>query len=144
MQALYNKGLWDPGWGKLNPDGKIGPKEVEIFTCGQCHALALAVAKKTGWPFVALDPLGDSAAHCGVRAPDGRIIDVEGGWDARAWQRKWAASKIVEVDTKEVESRWSNRKGGGMHPPTKHAKLFVDEVLKRAGIEEEEWKKQAA
>lgn len=51
----------------------------EVFEYGQCHALALALNAKTGWPIVGLysPKLGDTN-HYLVRRPDGQLVDVRG------------------------------------------------------------------
>lgn len=135
MRALWNKHPWHTGYSELNPDGEITDVERTVFTEGQCHALALELSKATGWPFVAIDYEDDySAAHCGVLMPDGRILDIEGAHSFKEWKALWKG-EIKEIPLQEVMTRWSSRKGGNMHPPTRHAKLFVPAVLKLAGLD---------
>lgn len=76
--------------------GVIDEHAVTAFRNGQCHALALAIAERTGWPIVAIGPneccydedcvdAGDSSGlcfcqvqHLAVERPDGWLVDIEG------------------------------------------------------------------
>lgn len=64
-----------------------------VFKAGQCHALALALNERTGWPIVSVGPSecvcdehdDDSAgvcacqvSHLAVRSPDGDLVDIDG------------------------------------------------------------------
>lgn len=57
----------------------ITEKDVEQYTCGDCHILALSIHKRTGWPVCALeDEDGWANYHAFVKMPDGRFMDVRG------------------------------------------------------------------
>lgn len=129
MRATYNKNFFEAGYIELNPRGQIGENEKKAFTCGQCHALALAIVEATGWPFVAVNYAKWGAAHCGVRLPDGRILDVEGPHTESDWLKSWGSNLTEIADLSEVREKWPTSKGGDMHPLTKHAPKFVDAVL---------------
>ena len=76
--------------------GVIDEASIRAYRNGQCHALALALAERTGWKVVAIGPSecfydpdcpedNDSAGMCecqlrhlAVQAPDGRLADIEG------------------------------------------------------------------
>lgn len=76
--------------------GVIDGDAVTAYRNGQCHALALAIAERTGWPIVAVGPgeccydedcldTEDSSGlcscqvqHLAVERPDGWLIDIEG------------------------------------------------------------------
>ncbi|WP_217924948.1 hypothetical protein [Miltoncostaea oceani] len=56
------------------------------MTEGQCHAMALALHERTGWPLAALVVLDeeseiDQTLHCGVMTPDGAFLDAIGAHD---------------------------------------------------------------
>jgi len=65
---------------------------------GQCHALTLALHRRTGWPILTLhdrdvqidtsylEEFG-SVLHSGVVHPDGNFIDIRGKHDAEAMER---------------------------------------------------------
>lgn len=120
---------------RLNPDGVIDDQARAAFTRGQCHALAAAIRAVTGWPMVGvgIDP-GYGAFHCAVRAPDGRILDIEGAHAEGAWLQEWGqdGEAIAEVTDAEYRSWHPN---GDMHKPTKHAPLFVPAVLALGGYD---------
>lgn len=74
--------------------GTVDTDAVTAYTNGQCHALALALAERTGWPLVAIGhpepchmddcPVGADGMcdcqieHVAVQRPDGSILDIEG------------------------------------------------------------------
>lgn len=66
--------------------GVLDDRAHEAFTCGQCHAFALALHQITGWPLYLLchdasDPI-ESWTHVVVRRLDGAFIDIDGEcWD---------------------------------------------------------------
>lgn len=66
-----------------------------------------------------------------MKTPDNYILDIEGATKEEKWRKKWVwdDAPLTVIPLKVVEKTWSIRKGGGMHPPTKHAKLFVPAVL---------------
>lgn len=72
------------------------------FLNGQCHALALAISERTGWPLVAVaasecvydEDCGEDDSdggcgcqyeHIGVRSPDGEIVDIRGWHTDEDW-----------------------------------------------------------
>lgn len=67
--------------------GEIDNAARNIFSMGGCHILAVAIHDETGWPIVGVtDPdnvFGDrlgggSCVHYCVKAPDGKLIDIDG------------------------------------------------------------------
>lgn len=63
------------------------PDTVAAYMEGDCHAFAVALARRTGWPLAALvddgrryTPGSDfpTIAHVVVRSPDDRLLDVRG------------------------------------------------------------------
>lgn len=131
MRAIYNKDFFSHGYLQLNEDGRIGDNERKVFTSGQCHALALAVAKRTGWPFIAVDYEAQSgAAHCGVRLPGTtKILDIKGLHEEADWLSASGSSLVQIDDLDEIKRAWPYTKGGSMHTLTRHAEKFVDAVL---------------
>jgi len=79
---------------------------------GQCHALTLALHRRTGWPILTLHDSGvtidtsyleefGSVLHSGVVHPDGDFIDIRGKHDPEAMER--IAAYYVDED----RSRWA-------------------------------------
>ena len=64
------------GFGVLNNEAK------RVFSTGQCHAFAVALAELTGWPIKGLGGFmdtKDSPAHCVVYCPPlKKYIDIKG------------------------------------------------------------------
>jgi hypothetical protein len=59
-------------------EGTLDDRALLVFTGGQCHALALALQRRTGWPLVAVDETTGVCVHICVRRPDGLLLDVTG------------------------------------------------------------------
>lgn len=63
------------------------------FTCGDCHILARAIHRVTGWPMATFsfksgkERLPDT--HAFVRLPDGRYLDIEGVRTADEMYERW-------------------------------------------------------
>lgn len=68
------------------PPDRLRQLTEDTFQDGQCHALALALHERTGWPVWALRSPGRNGhdVHFVVRAPDGRLVDVTGARDVAA------------------------------------------------------------
>lgn len=63
----------------------------DVFSKGNCHSFALAVAKLTGWELCAKfyregNPI---PGHVFVKTPDGKYFDVEGLHDPEAFMKLW-------------------------------------------------------
>lgn len=92
-----------------DPQGNCYPEPVDVFTHGQCHALARALHDLTGWQIVLLcyTPFeGPSTEydwdHAVVRAPDGDLIDIEG----RGARERWLPRGLTverDVDREVIE-----------------------------------------
>jgi hypothetical protein len=63
----------------------------EIFTCGDCHYLARAISRITGWPMVAFMDDGRPNIHAMVKMPDGRMLDIYGPHSTRTARRRWSS-----------------------------------------------------
>jgi hypothetical protein len=64
----------------------------ELYTEGECEALADALHALTGWPVVVVGDAGGIAGwvHAGVRSPTGQVFDAEGPHDPTDWLTAWA------------------------------------------------------
>src|SRR4051812_44511858 len=68
--------------------------DIERYTCGDCHYLARALHKLTGWPMAAfVDRWGDPDRHAFVLTPDGDVFDVHGIESPHDARRRWRAPR---------------------------------------------------
>lgn len=109
--------------------GVIDRTAAEVFTTGQCHALALALHEHTGWPLRGLyrrpikDVNEDTPAHTVVESPKG-LVDIKG---LGVLQRHKEWSNILSVSKKDVLN-FEHRDYAA--PNMEAAQAFVDAVLK--------------
>lgn len=83
-QMTQNKGFqWAP-YEKVD--------DVTRFTEGDCHLLARAIHRHTGWTFCTFEYKGSPDAHAFVQRPDGLYVDVEGVVDEDALLNKWGSN----------------------------------------------------
>lgn len=73
----------------------IGPHEEYVYSCGQCHALALAIHERTGWQLAVLCPSEDAIPsedgdHVICITPDGLGVDIKGFRPLSEIQDQWA------------------------------------------------------
>lgn len=78
------------------------------FTAGECHLLARAIHRKTGWPVCAFIDRGFFDHHAFVRMPDGRYLDVEGVHSERELRKRWSLprARIGECPPDFLLSEW--------------------------------------
>lgn len=105
----------------------------QLFTAGQCHALALAIHEKTGWPLVAvwyssmpedINDYHDCPSHYMVQTPEGELLDITGTFeecdlDHRGWE-------YTTVDSNHADT-WIGR--SYLKPDMDIARQFVDSVV---------------
>jgi hypothetical protein len=109
-----------PFWGDRNrlPVDPDDPEVQYTFSNGQCHSLALALHRLTGWPLRVLcrrygsEPSDDllaarSGIHVVVEDPTGRFVDIDGPWNPKA-PANWAWEHTIPVP---VSSRAVRRLG---------------------------------
>lgn len=110
----------------LSP-GTLDERAVHAFTEGQCHALALVLHERTGWPLRWIEDEEGDPTHCYVLAPDGRGLDIAGSHDRDEFIEAWGAWD-EEVSVEEV--RALPRGSGGWRIPREDvAARFVDQIL---------------
>jgi hypothetical protein len=113
--------------------GVIDREARQVFTRGQCMALAVVLAEaNAGTPVIAYRPGTDSLAHTLVRLPSGDLLDIDGvhnaedvarDYDLADWDRDDFAAL---VDKAEGFAKWSD-------PPNyEMARTFVGAVTTRA------------
>lgn len=92
--------------------------DVDRFTCGDCHILARAINKLTGWPIhVFCDEPQDGPVqhwmwpnaqdHAFVITPDGQPLDIEGLHDDEAFISKWSSTGYHhEIEWDHLRTQW--------------------------------------
>jgi hypothetical protein len=95
-----------PFWGSVRelPLNIHDELVVDTFTRGQCHSLARALHRLTGWPLAVMcwDPEGNPAEdgdHVVVVDPDERFVDIRGAWQPGDY---WSQLEPIFVDDREV------------------------------------------
>lgn len=72
----------------INGYGVLDKKAEYVFTAGQCHSLALALHKLTGWEIrgFGVGPYNEPH-HCAVYCPElKRYVDIDGDWVVPRWK----------------------------------------------------------
>lgn len=73
----------------IDADGNVDAAAIQAFTCGQCHALALALHKLAGLPLVGVYTRRyGTPDHMLVQLPNGSYLDIEGPGAEVRW-RNW-------------------------------------------------------
>lgn len=78
--------------------------DVERFSYGDCHILALALHKLTGWKLGAFDAGGWPDTHAFVIDPTGRCWDVHGPSDQENFLKRWGTYGVEGI-IEGVEAR---------------------------------------
>lgn len=86
--------------------GVINQNAVAAFNRGQCHSLAYAINKDTGWPILGIGDSNSSPNHCVVYNPNiDDYIDISGpGSLGRGMHSDWAYEMIREILPAEIET----------------------------------------
>lgn len=109
--------------------------DVIAFTRGDCHVLAAALNRRTGWPIYAFsDRVNDPSYHAFVLLPDGRALDVLGVRSVemvRAWVRSHPgganAGPAVATDWPTLRELWGATVKSTYAPV--RARRVADELL---------------
>lgn len=92
---------------EINDQGVIDEEAEKVFTRGQCHSLALALHRQTGWPIIGfIDRYDDPEipGHCVVYCPQlDEYVDICGIGALIRWQKRWDA-KPIPLATEAVEN----------------------------------------
>src|SRR4051812_34273463 len=75
---------------------KITERDVQWFTEGDCHYLARAINRRTGWPMAAFrDEEGWPDLHAFALMPNGRVLDVYGPQTKQEAKRRWKTRQPI-------------------------------------------------
>ncbi|GLY55197.1 hypothetical protein [Lentzea sp. NBRC 102530] len=112
----------------------------EVFEYGQCHALALALHARTGWPIVGLhsSKLGDTS-HYLVRRPDGLLVDVRGTRTEQEVLEQWDAGYpgFYTVRDYQAVHLWAEVQRDDMEDPADVWPLAQQTAARLAGAEQD-------
>lgn len=115
-------------WGDWAPTAL----DIERFTAGDCHYLARAIHKLTGWPMAAFSATyGEPDLHAFVSLPDGRVLDVQGACSLHDMRKRWSTTRA-----KTQTFSWDELKVFG--PPEYGASVARARIVARrllAGLE---------
>ena len=80
---------------------------IEAFTTSQCHSLARAIHRLTGWQLCVMGrvegPVAEAGDHVVCRMPDGRLVDIEGAWDQNdRWKHMRAVTPVSESTVRRL------------------------------------------
>lgn len=91
----------------------------DVFEAGYCHALALAVHERTGWPVVGLGERSFSdSSHYLVRRPDGMLVDVRGVRAEADVLQQWdGGDGYYTVHEGDADFLWREVERGDMEDP---------------------------
>lgn len=117
--------------------GVIDGAAVEAFRSGQCHALAIALHKLTGWTIKGLgrrdeQDAPDSPAHCVVYYPALRSYVDIGGKVSRGYYNKSRGWKVLNRDVGPQQARKFRLY---LKPNVEAAIPFAKSILRDMGIE---------
>jgi hypothetical protein len=87
----------------------ITSADIERFTEGDCHIMAWAIHKETGWPIYTFWDGDEHWMHAFVKMPNGKIIDVEGVTTLRTFKKKWSKygnDPIKRIEWKDLRESW--------------------------------------
>ena len=127
---------------QLTP-GVIDEEARWVYTNGQCLALAVALARRTGWPLATttieeLDPDGAEPdgyrhhallRHASVLTPAGDLLDINGDNDAEAIEHYPEDTFVLHSSPDEVDQLLAEQEGHLMYQDLAVAEMFVDVVL---------------
>jgi hypothetical protein len=91
----------------VSREGIIDHDAKQAFTRGQCHALALALHRLTGWQLYGLYRphelrRGTTPSHTVVRTPDGEYIDINGNNALEEWRKYYHEAEPKAVTEAQV------------------------------------------
>jgi hypothetical protein len=117
--------------------GVIDDVAVEAFRRGQCHALAIALHKLTGWTIKGLgrrdeQDAPDSPAHCVVYCPALRTYVDIGGKVSRGYYNKNRGWKVLN---RNVAPRQVRKFRLYLKPNVEAAIPFAKSILRDLGVE---------
>ena len=108
------------------------PLDLERFTCGDCHILARAISRVTGWPIHALTSRygdGEPTLHAFVLAPGAVALDIEGARPVDKLIEKWAKWEVaghVKTSWREIGREWGRNYDNSSDRAAKIAPRLVE------------------
>ena len=85
----------------------ITEKDIDRFTTGDCHILAWAINRMTGWPIYTFLENGKYPdLHAFIVTPDGQALDVKGYRSLKSLKKEWRCKKIGKIDWRNLLDSW--------------------------------------
>lgn len=121
--------------------GDLDSEARYVYSSGQCLALAVAVAERTGWPVYLRMGHGyvgrrrqkcDYLIHAMVQDPAGRLIDVNGAVEEGGWVPSGDETAPQVVSAAQARTLLRTHTVGMPAQDVEVAASFVDPVLEQA------------
>jgi hypothetical protein len=125
---------------ELEP-GVLDERAEAAFLHGQCHALALALHERTGWPIIGVEDEELDICHFHVQTPCGRALDITGAHEIDDYLELEHVDYcpeleyLVEQGPEYVASLGSDPNWRA--PRLDVARSFVEALLAREGLDAE-------
>ena len=120
---------------------------VTAFTDADCDALALALAKQTGLPLMAVAGENGGYLHCGLLLTEDLVVDIEGIHDVGEWVDRWAeyatTDDLIEMGDidgwewagEESEAAFRTKYEGEPHTEEgEHADEYAKQIVSLLGL----------
>ena len=123
----------DQGFGVIDSEAEI------VFTRGQCHALALALHKLTGWPIKGASyyrcSSWESPSHCLVYWRERRVyVDIEGAKKHPCIERTKLVVSHRRLSPKRVKYGLNWYKEPDLAAAMPFAKAILKQIAERYGV----------
>lgn len=103
--------------------GKIDNQAKIVFSNGQCHSLALAVNKLTGWPIFGISDDEGDFIHIITSSPKG-YLDIGGLNAVERYGKRWHIAEVQELAISQV-----SKLHGYLRPQPTKAMSFAKTLL---------------
>jgi hypothetical protein len=110
--------------------GKLDDRARLAFGAGQCHGLALALHRRTGWPMVAVHRADGTCIHITVRRPDGLLVDVTGAHTREDIEAESPGCSLRDITDDGISELMQNE--GWAPPEVDQADAWTEAVLTNA------------
>ncbi len=129
--------VWDYGQTKkikIHKNGTINSNAIQAYKNGNCHSLAVALHKITGWPIYGFVDQKNSITdpgHVVVRNPkNGGYLDIQGYGAATRWRKRWGPITIHPLTAYQAEFMLDSY----MKADCEKAMPFAAKLLEKIGV----------
>lgn len=118
---------------EIHKNGTINKNAVRAYQNGQCHSLALAINKLTGFPIYGIadgNNLPTDPGHVVVKNPkNGGFIDIKGYGALARWRKKWGPVTVHPLTVEQTKNLDTY-----LRPSVSKAIPFAKKVLEKIGV----------